>query len=336
MITVKNQSKHLVTGPVAIPECPDCDFYRGEKTFSANEIEDMVHEYNTKYRNADQMHIFNDTGDAVGQSVENWTLKEPMSVKNINGTTVQLPKGTWMTTIKITDDNTWNKISNGELRGFSAMYVPGTVAERFAAKDRVLVKDLENPVPVSVAVVDKPCVFDAIFTSVKSEEESSEKAGRQISNSTLDKLKNAYETAQSSLDNLKSLLNTAETERKENNATKSEELDVDEKEMKEAMKEAVKSEVKPLKEEITSLKGEIADLKSEKSEEEEKEKEESSEKSEEKKEKEAKKKEPEKSEKSEGNGLKGQDGQGEHKEATKSVYEASGRDALGIKRKTRG
>lgn len=332
VFVTKNAAKREVTGPVAIPNCPDCDFLRGEKMFTEDEIGYMMQVYDSNFKNADEMHIFGKTGETIGQSIKNWQLKEAKTLKNINSETVTLPKGTWMSTVKVTDDDTWSRIENGTLRGFSAHYMSKNDAEKLQAVKRTLVKDLTDPVPVSIAVVDRPCVFDAIFTSIKSEHAAT-KAGRSISNSTLDKINKAYDTAKSSLDNLKSLINKAETERT-NNATKSEELDVDEKEMKEAMKEAVKSEVEPLKDEITSLKGEIADLKSEKSEEEEKE--ESSEKSEEKKEKEVEKKKPEKSEKSEGNGLKGQDGQGEHKEATKSVYEASGRDALGIKRQTRG
>jgi len=220
-IAIKDTIKRLVTGPVAIPECPDCDFDRGEKTFSVDEIETMVHKYNTEYRNADSMHIINSTKDIIGQSVENWTLKEPMSVKNINGTIVSLPIGTWMTTIKIEDDTTWERIESGELRGFSAMYVPETRAELFKAEKRTLVAELEDPVPVSIAVVDKPCVFDAIFTSVKNKpvpwgtgdpslvddsDKESNKAGRSISNNTFSKIQSAF-------DSLNELIQSAMNER---------------------------------------------------------------------------------------------------------------------------
>lgn len=278
-IALKDTVKRLVTGPVAIPECPDCDFNRGEKVFTVDEIEDMVHKYNTEYRNADQMHIINSTKDIIGQSVENWTLKEPMSVKNINGTIVKLPVGTWMTTIKIEDDATWEKIESGELRGFSAMYVPESEAEIFKAQKRTLVAELENPVPVSIAVVDKPCVFDAIFTSVK--------AGRSISNNNFSKIQSAF-------DNLKDLLQSAMNERnpvesdkeedpmsKEDKSEKSEEKefitknDLDEKlesfksELIEALKPAEKEEQEEESQEeeesepseLEALKTQIEDLK---------------------------------------------------------------------------
>jgi putative sterol carrier protein len=244
MITYKDDAKRLVTGPVAIPDCPDCDFHRGEKLFTPDEIEGMVHEYNTKYQYSDEMHIFTNKGDAVGTSVENWTLKEPMTVKNIDNKTVKLPVGTWMTTIKVTDDDTWSKIESGELRGFSAMYVPKDDAERLLAEKRTLVKDLKDPVPVSIAIVDRPCVFDAIFTSVK--------AGRSISNATLEKLKNAYDTAMNSLENLKSLIEKAAGERPAEKS-KSEVDDMDEKELAEIVGKVFDEKIKPITEKIEAL-----------------------------------------------------------------------------------
>lgn len=244
MITTKDEAKRLVTGPVAIPECPDCDFERGEKLFSADEIMGMVHEYNTKYQYADQMHIFTNKGDAVGTSVENWTLKEPMTVKNIDGKTVNLPIGTWMTTIKVTDDVTWDKIESGELRGFSAMYVPKDSAEQLLAEKRTLVKDLKDPVPVSIAIVDRPCVFDAIFTSVK--------AGRSISNATLETLNKAYERVVESVDNLKSLIEKAAGERPAEKSIK-EVDDMDEKELAEIVGKVFDEKIKPITEKIEAL-----------------------------------------------------------------------------------
>lgn len=255
-IAIKDTIKRLVTGPVAIPECPDCDFDRGEKTFSVDEIETMVHKYNTEYRNADSMHIINSTKDIIGQSVENWTLKEPMSVKNINGTIVSLPIGTWMTTIKIEDDTTWERIESGELRGFSAMYVPETRAELFKAEKRTLVAELEDPVPVSIAVVDKPCVFDAIFTSVKSNE--SVKAGRSISNNTFTKIQSAFdslnELIQSAMNERTPILEDNPMSKEDKQSEKSEEKiefvtknDLDEKleSLKSELIEALKPEEEP-------------------------------------------------------------------------------------------
>lgn len=257
MIVSKNTAKRLVTAPVAIPECPDCDFYRGEKIFTADEIENMVHEYNTKYRHADEMHVLGKTGETIGHAVENWTTKEPTTVKNIDGKTVKLPVGTWMSTVKITDNETWSKIEDGTYRGFSAMYVPKDDAERFKAEKRTLVKDLKNPVPVSIAVVDNPCVFDAIFTSVKVDPAG--KAGRSISNSTLDKIQSTYDKITSSVDGLKDLIDKAKGERPED--TEVFEMDITETQLNDKINEAVKEAREDDKKEIESLKSEIEDLK---------------------------------------------------------------------------
>jgi len=158
IFTIKQDKKRLVTGPVAIPNCPDCDFSAGEKLLTPDEIEAMAHEYNTKSRMADQMHVYGRTGETIGETVENWTLKEATTLTNINGETVTLPSGTWMATVKVTDDNTWQNIESGVYRGFSAMYVSRSDAETILASKRTLIADLDDPVPLTISIVDAPCV----------------------------------------------------------------------------------------------------------------------------------------------------------------------------------
>jgi cobalamin biosynthesis Mg chelatase CobN len=218
---MKDEAKRLVTGPVAIPDCPDCDYPRGEKLLSVDEIEGMVHEYNTRSQMADAMHVYGATKQTIGVAVENWTLKEPLTTKNIQGREVQLPRGTWMTTIKVTDDTTWERIQDGTYQGFSASYMSREDADQVLAGKRVLIADLEDPIPVTISIVDQPCVFDATFCSIKQDESEADKAGRKISNATLKKIQDAF-------DNMKTLINDALTERgveTESNKTDKNELE---------------------------------------------------------------------------------------------------------------
>lgn len=249
LIVLKDEKKRLVTGPVAIPDCPDCDYPRGEKLLTVDEIESMVHFYNTHSQLSDEMHVYGATQKSVGVAVENWTLKEPLITKNTQGRQVVLPKGTWMTTIKVTDDDTWRKIQDGTYKGFSASYMSEEAAKEVLAAKRTLIADLENPMPVTVSIVDEPCVFDAIFCSIKDDPEAV-KAGRKISNATLKKIQDAF-------DNIKTLINDALTERGQIEADKEndlmEDVSMNEDELKtmviEAVKEALK-EPEPEEEEL--------------------------------------------------------------------------------------
>jgi hypothetical protein len=260
-----------------LPGCPDCDFHKGEKIFTPEEVASFCHEYNTKFRLNDEMHLYGITGNVIGESVENWTLKQDTTTTNILGKTVNLPKGTWMTTVKISDDETWNKIENGTYQGFSGSYIPRTKANELlekisanksiepltdyvAEKDRVLIKDIDDPVPVTISVVTKPCVPNAIFTAIKSQ---ADKAGRTISNTTLSKLNKVFNSMQSGLNSIKDLLTKAEIERtptitdgvpvNPESAIKEVE-NMDEDEFKKLIKETIEEELSSIKSDIEELK----------------------------------------------------------------------------------
>lgn len=238
LITTKDDFKRLVTGPVAIPDCPDCDYPRGEKLLTVDEIESMVHFYNTTSQLSDEMHVYGATKQSVGVAVENWTLKEPLTTRNTQGNEVTLPRGTWMTTIKVTDDDTWQKIQDGTYKGFSASYMSRDAAEEVLAAKRTLIADLEDPMPVTVSIVDEPCVFDALFCSIKQQDEV-DKAGRRFSNATLKKIQGAFES-------LQNLINEALNERGQTEADKKnvlEDIDMDEEQLTKLVREAVKAEL---------------------------------------------------------------------------------------------
>lgn len=257
IFTIKQDKKRLVTGPVAIPNCPDCDFSAGEKLLTPDEIEAMAHEYNTKSRMADQMHVYGRTGETIGETVENWTLKEQETVTNINGETVTLPSGTWMATVKVTDDKTWSNIENGTYRGFSAMYVSRSDAETILASKRTLIADLEDPVPLTISIVDAPCVYDAIFTSIK-QEGAAAKAGRRISNATLGKITRAFDSIKVGFDEVQRLISIAETERQIITSDESikEDIDMDKDEMEKMVAKTIKEALKPVHDDIEALKAE--------------------------------------------------------------------------------
>jgi len=277
LFVTKDDVKQEVTGPVMLPGCADCDFKRGEKIFSEDEVAKFCEEYD-KYRIADEMHLFGATGNQIGTSMKNWTLKGEETYTNVKGESVILPKGTWMSTVKITDEDVWQKIEDGTYKGFSGTYLPREHANQLMEKitasksmnplldylesvKRTLIKDIVDPVPPIVAIVDNPCVPNAIFTSVKACQ-TSKKAGRSISNSTLSTLQKAHDTAQNALDNVKKLLKKAEGERP---SADKEVDDMDEKELATVVGDVVDKKfdekIKPISEKMEEIEGKLPEAK---------------------------------------------------------------------------
>lgn len=219
---IKDEAKKEITTPVMIPNCEDCD---GE-SFTEDKVAKFCREYNAKFRLADKMHVLNQEGDVIGDAVENWTTKSDETITNITGETVTLPKGTWMTTIKVNDENTWKEVENGTLKGASGAYVSRKdadelfkiinsekrvvkICELISSDKRTKINDLDDPVAISIALVDKPCVANAIATSIK----TANKAGRTISNNTLSKLTKIKDNIIESLGEMDNLFHKAKDER---------------------------------------------------------------------------------------------------------------------------
>lgn len=175
-ITSINKHMQIVTGPVLVPDEPDSD---GD-VLSKEKIESLSFEYMEKYRNNDLQHTLNN----VASVVESYILPYPMTIKAY-GNTVELPKGTWMMSVKVGDSEVWQAVLDGRLTGFSIMGVKRQVMEDFSLKSateeevlalksksqRTTLKDLgEDFVVTHVSLVDEPAVPKAKFFSIKSKE----------------------------------------------------------------------------------------------------------------------------------------------------------------------
>ena len=169
--TINVKEEQIITGPVLIPNYKDCDYHSGEKLFSAKEIRDLMNTfYHYQYFDVKHSIILDANWKNVGELVESYQLKEDW-----NG----YPAGTWMVSAKITDDETWQKIKNGELTGFSATTVPRKTVDKLVDKlsiksitnpfkvRRRPISELEDPVVVSISLTNRPCVYDAKILSMK-------------------------------------------------------------------------------------------------------------------------------------------------------------------------
>jgi len=119
---VTDDEKRIVVGPAMVP---DLKIFRKDKEgnpyhvfFSAETIKMIMEKYmrNKYLDNNDENH----DGQAVKDVyvIESW-IKEDMEDKSNKYGYNELPIGTWFVSMKVRNDDVWNKVKQGELNGFS-------------------------------------------------------------------------------------------------------------------------------------------------------------------------------------------------------------------------
>jgi hypothetical protein len=86
-----------------------------------------------QHQNATEQHAVKVDGMTI---VESWIIEDAeMDKSKLYG--FDLPKGTWMIAMKVDNDETWKKVKDGELKGFS---IEGYFAERYemSAREKVI------------------------------------------------------------------------------------------------------------------------------------------------------------------------------------------------------
>lgn len=118
-VFLSSDEKHMVYGAVLIP---DKDVYRKANggyyiNFSKESIEKMSQDIMKEYR---QFDIKTDHKDEVSDVcvVESWIVQDSYKDKS-NALGIEVPEGTWMAGVKVNNPDTWSRIKNGELKGFS-------------------------------------------------------------------------------------------------------------------------------------------------------------------------------------------------------------------------
>jgi hypothetical protein len=181
LIVAKDGKERFVYAPVLITDEPDAD----QDKVGAEKIEKLCHEFAEKYGQVDVMHTLNN----VGKVLENHIQRQDWTVTNIFGDTYTIPKGSWLMGVKVADDETWEKVEKGELRGFSIMGLPKTTLKEMrqahkskkdivAASKRTTIADLEKEgdwVVTAISLVDNPAVPKDLFLIVKGKDEPAKK-----------------------------------------------------------------------------------------------------------------------------------------------------------------
>jgi hypothetical protein len=117
-----SEDKRELVGPVAIP---DMEIPRKDKDgniffvrFSKEVIEKMARKFMREQRLADNNIQHIEDMDAGSYVYESWIVENPEDKANtIYG--MNVPVGTWVVKMKVLNDQTWQKVKEGKLNGFS-------------------------------------------------------------------------------------------------------------------------------------------------------------------------------------------------------------------------
>lgn len=161
---LSDSKKHLITGVVAVPNKP---IYRnnGEEeydiVFSAEAIESLSKKFMKNYRQKSVTLQHQEDADGI-YMVEQWLKAKGEFDKSVAlGFSKDLPEGTWFQTYYVDSNEIWDRITSGELRGFSLECVLGVeefekqIFEEQPTTETVTETPTEPVVEVKESVLDK-------------------------------------------------------------------------------------------------------------------------------------------------------------------------------------
>jgi hypothetical protein len=118
-----DEDQQIIVGPAMIPniEIPRKDKESGEKyyvKFSPEVIQRISEKFMRELRNRDTNIQHNPDTDAQTYVMESWIVEgESDKANEVYGFNV--PVGTWMTKLRVTDPNVWKMVKSGKLKGIS-------------------------------------------------------------------------------------------------------------------------------------------------------------------------------------------------------------------------
>ena len=119
-VFLESEERHMVYGAALIP---NKDIYRnnGEQEFYINFTEESIVKMSQDFmKNYRQNEVTLDHEEMANDItiVESWLVEDPYKDK-ANALGINVPKGTWMIGMKVNQIDVWDRVKNGELKGFS-------------------------------------------------------------------------------------------------------------------------------------------------------------------------------------------------------------------------
>lgn len=174
----------LLTAPVMIPGAKDCDFENGEEPLTEQQIREFAKTYQD-YGFIDHEHGLTKNGTRIGEPVNSFLLTEDTTMTLLDGSMKSYPKGSWFVTSHITNPEAVQTALGGGYAGYSASVFTKSRADEYlealksepstpmpcSCKDvsssgNSLIKDVPDPVVLSVSLVKSPCLHDSKFCEV--------------------------------------------------------------------------------------------------------------------------------------------------------------------------
>ena len=149
--TILDKEKRIVVGPILIPEFwmlrknPKTDEYF-EAAFSVQTIEDIAFKYlkDSNQANVTIQHQFNATDICL---VESWIVDNPEMDKS-TALGFSVPKGTWMGTMKLSNDGWVEYVKTGLVKGFSVegkfLHQIVEMQEVILTEDEILLEEVKK------------------------------------------------------------------------------------------------------------------------------------------------------------------------------------------------
>ena len=174
----------LLTAPVMIPGAHDCDYQNGEPPLTVEQIREFAKTYQ-KYGFIDHEHGLTRDGKRIGVPVNSFVLTEDTTMTTMDGSLKSYPRGSWFVTSHITQPEAIRLALGGGYTGYSASVFTKSRADEYlealksepdtpmpcSCKDvsssgNSLIKDVPDPVVLSVSLVKSPCLHDSKFCEV--------------------------------------------------------------------------------------------------------------------------------------------------------------------------
>lgn len=182
-----NDGTLQVTAPVMIPGAKDCDYKNGEPPLTKEQIREFAASYE-KYQFIDHEHGLTRNGQKIGVPVKSFLLNQDTNITLLDGSTQTYPAGTWMMESLLTDESAVKSALDGEYTGYSVsvfsqdradQYLEAlktdkdtplpTACKNISSGGTALIKDVEDPVVLSVSLVKTPCLHDSKFCTLEDE-----------------------------------------------------------------------------------------------------------------------------------------------------------------------
>lgn len=183
-ITQNSDGTITLTAPVMIPNARDCDYENGEAPLTVEQIREFAQSYE-KYQFIDHEHGLTKNGVKIGTPTNSFLLTEDTTMTTLDGSLKSYPRGSWFVTSQLTDPQAIELALSGGYTGYSASVFTRSRADEYlsalksdstlelpcSCKDvsssgNSLIRDVPDPVVLSVSLVKSPCLHDSKFCEV--------------------------------------------------------------------------------------------------------------------------------------------------------------------------